>query len=66
MDRRIADKSESRTASEIYKEQALAAFARAEEADTEEVRAQLLQIAVEWLKLATEAANLSEKSPTRE
>ena len=64
MDRRVADKSQSRKASEIYKEQALAAFARAEEADTEEVRAQLLQIAVEWLKLATEAANLWEKSPT--
>ena len=66
MDRRVADKSQSRTASEIYKEQALAAFARAEEADTEEVRAQLLQIAVEWLKLATEAANLWEKSPSKE
>lgn len=66
MDRRVAHKSESRTASEIYKEQALAAFARAEEADSEEVRAQLLQIAVEWLKLATEATNLWEKSPKKE
>jgi hypothetical protein len=60
MDRRIADQSESKSGIEFYKEQALAAFARAEHATSEEARAEFLEIAVQWLKLATEAANLQD------
>jgi hypothetical protein len=61
MDRRIADQSETKSGVEFYKEQALAAFARAEHATSEEARAEFLEIAVHWLKLATEVANLQDK-----
>jgi hypothetical protein len=56
----IPNESESKSDSEFYKEQALVAFARAEKAMTEAARAEFLEIAVQWLKLATEAANVHE------
>jgi hypothetical protein len=61
MDRRIADQSESRSGIEVYKEQALAAFARAEHATSKDAQAEFLEIAVQWLKLATEAATLQDR-----
>ena len=57
---RIESESDSKSPIETYKEQALAAFARAEQSTSEDARAEFLQLAVEWLKLATEAANLQE------
>ena len=61
MARWIESESDSKSPIETYKEQALAAFARAEQSTSEDARAEFLQLAVEWLKLATEAANLQEK-----
>lgn len=64
MDRRIPEESGVKSDSEIFKGRALAAFAHAEKATAEETRAEFLEVAVQWLKLATEAANLQEKAST--
>jgi len=61
VDRRIPEESETKSDSEIFKARALAAFGRAEKANSEEARAEFLEVAVQWLKLATEAANLQER-----
>ena len=64
MDRRIPEKSEVKPDSEIFKDRAFAAFARAERATTGDAQAEFLEVAVQWLKLATELANLQEKAST--
>ena len=61
MDRRIPEESRVKSDSEIFKGRALAAFSRAENATTEQDRAEFLEVAVQWLKLATEAASLQDK-----
>ena len=61
VDRRIPEKSEVKPDSEIFKGRAFAAFARAEKATTDDAQAEFLEVAVQWLKLATEAADLQDR-----